>query len=735
MILPFLEAKMLKVKDNGITTQFHLSNNFLSYVIEVTDNQFVVNRYFGPKLPFFADSIHLDEGHHAFAVYEKNNDYSASNLPLEYSVAQNGDYRQVSASIIDKNNESISFPKYVSYDQESNSNVLKQMPHLRGKTGTALNLYLRDKKTGLEVVLHYYLLDDFPTLARWVSYRNNGNSIVHIQRADSLQLDIPESRQWKTLSFHGTHANEFIPSINPIFPGIQTISSNRGSSSPQHQPFLSLISDDFGLKQGSYIACHFIWSGSFQISVEQDQSNYLRLNAGINAQDFMYSLKPSESFVTPQALLTYGDNGLAGLSRNSQNVFKNNIINNRISEPLIALNTWEMSYFNVNEKKCLSAINKAKKIGANLLVVDDGWFKDRNSENGQLGDWEVDPTKFPHGLKYISVKAHEKELKFGLWVEPEMVTPSSELFKQHPDWVLGLTKNRATLYSRGQLVLDLSKKIVQEYLINILSDLIEENNIDYLKWDFNRQLAPIFSQSRKGSEQGETGYRYVMGLYKILASLRNKFKKLVIENCASGGGRMDGGMLYYTDQTWISDLTDSVGRFRILSNMATIYPVEAFSSHFSKSPNDQDGRIIPTKTRLLLSSIGSLGFELDLNSLDSTEIGELKNFVHLYKKEYSLLHDGTYLPLTTLRIKETDSIGCMLTDGQDALVIYSYGATNAIHQPKYLPLNFLNSNSEYELDDKRISGQELNYAGVTLDPKMGDFQVEEKFIKKIRRMH
>lgn len=721
---------MLEVKSNGNTTQFHLSNTYLSYVIEIVDKQFVVNRYFGPRISTFAGSTHLDLGHHAFAVYEKDNEFSASNLPLEYSLAQNGDYRETSANITTKKHEPISFPKYISYDQKDASAALKQLPHLRGKAGTALNIHLQDEKTGLEVILHYFLLDDYPTLARWVSYRNNGYSVLHIQKADSLQLDIPDNRGWKTLSFYGTHANEFVPSISPIFAGIQTVSSNRGSSSPQHQPFLSLISDDFGLQHGSYFACHLLWSGSFQISVEQDQSSFLRLNAGINDQDFMYSLKPSECFMTPQALLTYGNNGLASLSNNSQNVFKKNVIDSRISEPLIASNTWEMAYFDVDEEKCLKAIDRAKEIGANLLVVDDGWFKDRNSEDGQLGDWEADSNKFPQGLKYVANKAHEKQLKFGLWVEPEMVTTSSRLFKQHSDWVLGLSSDRSNLYSRGQLVLDLSKKIVQDYLISLLSNLIEENDIDYLKWDFNRQLAPTFSQGRAGAEQGKTSYRYVMGLYKVLASLREKFKRLIIENCASGGGRMDGGMLYYTDQTWISDLTDSVGRFRILNNMATIYPIEAFSSHFSKSPNDQDGRIIPTQTRLILSSIGSLGFELNLDNLDSNEINKIKDFVIEYKKDYSLLHDGVCLPLTKLQNEETNPIGCLITNNRDALMIYSYGATSAVHQPKYLPLNYLNADSKYEVDNQKISGQELNFAGITIEPKMGDFQVEEKYIKQ-----
>ena len=245
-------------------------------------------------------------------------------------------------------------------------------------------------------------------------------------------------------------------------------------------------------------------------------------------------------------------------------------MNSRIQQPLIALNTWEMSYFDVTENKCIKALNQAEKIGANLLVIDDGWFNNRNSEKGQLGDWIPDYNKFPNGLKYIAELTHKKEMKFGIWIEPEMVTTSSDLFKKHPDWVLGLDSVERALYSRNQLVLDLSKKEVQNYLINIISNLIIENRIDYLKWDFNRQLAPIFSQGRSALDQGKVGFDYILGLYRILSSLREKFKNLIIENCAAGGGRMDLGMVYFTDQTWISDLTDALGRFRIITNMATI---------------------------------------------------------------------------------------------------------------------------------------------------------------------
>lgn len=322
-------------------------------------------------------------------------------------------------------------------------------------------------------------------------------------------------------------------------------------------------------------------------------------------------------------------------------------------------------------------------------------------------------------------------MKFGIWIEPEMVTTSSDLFKKHPDWVLGLDSVERALYSRNQLVLDLSKKEVQNYLINIISNLIIENRIDYLKWDFNRQLAPIFSQGRSALDQGKVGFDYILGLYRILSSLREKFKNLIIENCAAGGGRMDLGMVYFTDQTWISDLTDALGRFRIITNMVTIYPIRIFSSHFSKSPNEQDGRILPIETRLVLSSLGSLGFELNLELMGEDQIDKIKSYVKKYKEEYSLMHDSVCLPLTPLREKATMPMAIMLKDAKKIGVIYSYGATDAVHIPRWLPLIFLDNKCDYKVnDDYSCSGVELNNAGLTIFPVTGDFCVDVEYLKK-----
>lgn len=718
---------MLKIKNKNNQILFHLYNRRISYIVEIIDKKFIVNRYFGPKLPYFSGSALLDDGKHAFSVYQKEDTYSVSTLPLEYSISQSGDYRETSADLNDKYNLPIIDVNYMGYDQEKIE--LSHLPHVRGEK-SSLNIHLMSNNGNLAITLHYCLLDDFPSIVRWVSYKNTGKSLVHIQKADSFQLDVPD-REWKTLSFYGGHASEFMPSIKPIFAGKMEINSSRGCSSPQHQPFMALIDKNFTLDKGKFISCNLIWSGSFKISVEKESDNYVRINAGANNDLFNYTLRPSEQFITPQAIISLGQNGLGEMSKVSQKLVSNYIVESRIREPLITLNTWEMNYFDVTENKCIEALDQAEKIGANLLVIDDGWFENRNSEAGQLGDWIPDVDKFPHGLKYISRLTHKKKMKFGIWIEPEMVTTTSSLFKIHPDWVLGLKSVNNARYSRNQLVLDLSKKQVQDYLIKTISNLVVENEIDYLKWDFNRQLTPFFSQGRIALDQGKVGFDYILGLYHILSFLRKKFKNLIIENCAAGGGRMDLGMVYFTDQTWISDLTDALGRFRIITNMTTIYPIQIFSSHFSKSPNEQDGRIVPVESRLILSSIGSLGFELSLETMDKTQISKIKSYVQKYKKEYNLMHDSVCLPLTPLREKSMLPMAILLEDGHRGLVIYSYGATSAVHIPRWLPLLFLDDKCTYMVNENYpCSGVELNNAGVTILPPRGDFYVEVKYLRQ-----
>lgn len=721
---------MLKVDENNHI--FHLFNEKISLVIQILDNHFVVNRYFGRRIPFFAGSNTLDDVHHAFSVFQDDDRYSATNLSLEYSYENFGDYRITSSSIRDVNGYPIGNYEFLSYD--TTPIFPKGMPHVRNNEDTTyLNLELTDKETKTNLILHYLLVNDAPILTKWVTMKNQGDRPVTIDKLDSLQVDISRD-DYKLLSFSGAHAKEFQPQITQIENNIQEISSNRGVSSPQHQPFVALIDKDTSLDYGEYYASSFIWSGDFKAQVEKDQYNHLRMTMGVNADTLKWELSPKETFETPQAIICYGKNGLNGISKNFQTFFKKHLLENRlVKSPLIPLNTWEASYFGVNADLCKELMPKAAETGINLFVIDDGWFINRNSEKGQLGDWKIDKEKFPNGLEEISRLAHTNNMKFGLWIEPEMITTNSDLFKKHPDWVMNNPK-RPHLLSRNQLILDLSNNKVQKYLIETISNLVKENHIDYIKWDFNRQFAPTISQTAGSTEQETVDFKYIKGLYHVLERIRKINPDLIIENCASGGGRVDPGMLYYTDQTWISDLTDSVSRFRIISNMLMLYPLSVFSSHLSKSPNEQDGRMLPLNTRLLLSGIGSFGVELNLNEFNATELKKLKRFIKEYKTNYNLVHNGIALNMFCLTKDETKPIAILLSKENKYSLIYSYGKTDSVNIPKYLPLRYLEENKNYLLNgSQEISGVELNDAGLTIEPIKGDYQVKKWDVAEIKQ--
>lgn len=706
---------------------FHLSNQLISYVIQVIDNHFIVNRYFGKQIPFFAGSNSLDSNHHAFSVYTDDDQFCSTNLPLESSLMGSGDYRITSGQITDNQQKNIPYFKYQNFDTQNN--IPEELPHLTNlENATFLNINMIDGLTKTELILHYVLLNNLPDIIRWTSIKNKGKSSIDIKRLASLQLDLHDPIG-KIMTFNGSHANEFVPSFSKIMNGIQEVSSNSGASGPQHQPFVAIVDNNISLNNGRYYAANLIWSGNFSAKVEKDQYQHLRLMIGLNDCDFNWQLNSNEGFTTPQAVITYGKNGLNGIAINFQKLYDKYLISSRIQKPLIAINTWETSYFELNEQECKKLAKTAASVGANLFVIDDGWFENRNSEHGQLGDWKVDPNKFPDGLLLISNYVHRFGLKFGLWIEPEMITENSNLFRNHPDWVL-MNPNREKERSRNQLVLDLSQKKVQNYLIKIISNLIIDNQIDYLKWDFNRHLVPLESQI---NSYKDTSYLYIKGLYHILSTLRKEFHNLIIENCSSGGGRLDPGMLFYTDETWISDLTDSVARLRILSNQLSLYPLKITSSHLSVSPNEQDGRILPLRTRLELTGLGNLGLELNLNSLSKNELRQIKEFIVKFKQQYLLRHNAYVYNLLPLRKRNGEAIALLMKYDNDFLLIYSYGLGSAVHQPIYLPLYYLNSHEVYSVNNKVISGAELNEAGLTLPPTKRDFEVKTVLIKQVNK--
>lgn len=704
------------------TQTFSLTNNKISYIIQIV-NDYPVKRYFGKTIKDFHGSTHLENFSHAFSVQGDADPYSLSTLPFEYSTSDSGDFRVPGYLIKDKHQQYLPILKFSRYEIidgfEAKHDVL---PQLKGKSTDAqtLCLVLADDITGLEITLKYTILAHLPIITKQVVFNNTGKSTLSLTRADSLQLDINGS-DFDMLTLTGAHAHEANFSKCHLAPGKTTIDSNYGSSGPQAVPFACLAAPETTQKNGVAIGTTLLWSGNFSFTAEVDQYQNTRLVMGINPETFDWQLKPNTDFTTPVAVLNYSTNGLNDLSQNFHFLFNRYLIKKQ-SSLLVTFNTWETAYFHVNEKQISSYLRDLYNIGIELFVIDDGWFTNRNGENGQLGDWSYDAEKFPHGLKAISERCHALKMKFGLWIEPEMVTENSKLYQEHPDWILRYV-DRDPLPSRHQLVLDLSQPIVQKHIIKVVSNLVKTQNLDYIKWDYNRHFTQAGSLSFSASHQGEISTRYILGLYKVLKTIRDKFPELIIENCSAGGGRLDPGMLFYTDQTWVSDLSDPVYRMEIMNGYSLLFPPNIFVSHITASPNEQDHRVVPLKTRMLLTSVGTTGLEYLPSQFNDQERTEIMKFFSEYKKSRKVFQSGNLFRLTDWPSVEHKVIWLITSfDRSNAFLLISSGLTNPVHTNRYLPLTYLDNDLLYKVEkDGTFSGEELNNAGITEPKSYGDF--------------
>jgi len=421
----------------------------------------------------------------------------------------------------------------------------------------------------------------------------------------------------------------------------------RGISSSDHNPFLALTRQNTSESFGSCYGFSLIYSGNFEATAEVNPHGSLRFLMGINSFDFYWNLEANQSFVTPEAVLSYSDQGLTKLSQNFHDLIKHHIISPNWQEKdrPILINNWEATYFDFTEKKLLNLAKTAKKLGIELFVLDDGWFGKRNDDTSSLGDWTVNKKKLPSGIEGLARKINQIGLEFGIWVEPEMVNPDSALYELHPDWAIKHPLRQASL-GRNQLILDLSRQDVRDYLVNALSTLFQSANISYVKWDMNRSFSDVYSESLDARHQGEFFHRYVLGLYDILNRLTKQFPKILFESCASGGNRFDMGMLYYMPQTWTSDNTDGIERLFIQYGTSMAYPVSTMGAHVSQSPNAQTLRTTPIETRFNTAAFGLLGYELDLTKLSNFDRKIIKKQVTYYKTHRHLLQFGDFHRMT-----------------------------------------------------------------------------------------
>lgn len=612
---------------------FCLETNTLSYIFHKDDLGLLIHDYFGNKVElvdFDVKPIQLkpsvSKGTSTIYDEAKNPNLSMDLVPLEFSFPHKGDYK--STPILLKNEKF----GYV-FDFKFNGHEIRKVQPLEGLPtphdgDEELIIFLDDEKANARLELHYYIFEKDDVIARSVVVVNNSELELTVQKALSYQLDLV-NKEFELITLSGGWASEMNRQVQPIVEGKYSIESRTGFSSARFNPFFMIKERSANLDNGDVYSFNLIYSGNHLAEVELSHYGLLRVEAGINPFCFEYKLKNNERFETPIAVLTYSNKGINGASKNMHRFINDHVIPTQWNNTLrpVVINNWEGTYFKFKQSKLLKLAKDAKKYGAELFVLDDGWFGERNSDTAGLGDYNINKKKLPQGLKGLSKRIHKLGMQFGLWFEPESVNPDSDCYRKHPDWAVKCVDREPSL-NRHQLHLDLSKREVQDYIIDNVSQILRESDINFVKWDMNRNISDI---TFDGYEPGEFYHRYILGLYRVMNTLTKEFPDVLFEGCASGGNRFDLGILSYFPQIWASDDTDAIERLRIQENYYLGYPQSTVSAHVSCSPSHQMLRHVPIDTRFNVAMFGVMGYELLFNELNKFEKQRCKKLIEIYK--------------------------------------------------------------------------------------------------------
>ena len=700
----------------------HLRNEHISYIIGILEGGFAAHLYFGKRVERFNPASILRR-HGVKSMEEFSPQECALNhVPQEYPAYGLGDMREGALIVRAADGTASCDLRFVSAEAEEGKYALEGLPASFGEGAKTLRLKLRDELLGLDVTLLYAVFDDCDIIARSAVFANGGEQPLTLERAASLCLELPDSR-WDLVTLSGDWARERDVIRRRLVPGETSVSSLRGASSLIASPFAALARPETGEAAGEVIGAALVYSGSFYAGAEVGSRDTVRLLMGLNDRHFAWNLAPGETFTAPEAALTWSDRGFDGMSAQFHRLCAEHIARGKFAHAPrpILLNNWEATYFGFDEEKLLKIAEKAAEVGVELFVLDDGWFGHRDNDHSSLGDWTVDPKKLPNGLKGLAEKVHALGLKFGLWFEPEMISPDSGLYRAHPEYAMQI-RGRTPIESRWQLILDLSRGDVQDYVYHAVADILRENPIDYVKWDMNRNFTNVGSLELPPERMRELPHRYMLGLYSVLEKLQREFPDVLFESCSSGGGRFDLGMLYYMPQTWCSDNTDALSRCRIQWGTSLVFPPFAMGSHVSAVPNHQSGRITPLQARANVAMSGCFGFELDLNKLPEGEIGQVKAVITRVKSlRRTLLYGDFHRLLSPFEGHDTAWI-TVSPDRREAVLMLTRDLAQPNADAPMLRLRGLDPALTYTVEEtgESYGGDELMAGGLCVPLPWGD---------------
>lgn len=602
---------------------------------------------------------------------------------------------------------------YSGYEIKAGKPELEGLPSVYTEDDSeaeTLVICLKDAKTQLEVRLTYTIYEAVPVVTASCCLTNLGEKELLLDQAASVTLSLPGA--YDMIHLHGAWAKERQLERIPAGCMTRSVGSVRGASGHEHNPFVALALPETTEHTGACWGVNLVYSGDFEISVDENAYHMTRLVAGIHSRHFSWHLTPGTSFQTPEAVMVYSDTGLNGMSQTFHALYRTRLCRGvwRDRQRPILINNWEGTYFDFNTEKILNIARAGKEVGMELFVLDDGWFGKRNDDHSSLGDWFVNEEKLPGGLKYLSEKIHEMGLMFGIWVEPEMISPDSELYRAHPEWCLH-ENGRMRTEGRNQLILDLSREDVQEYIISVISDVLSGAEINYVKWDMNRNFSEFGSDLLCDGRQGEVSHRYILGVYRVMREITSRFPEILFESCSGGGGRFDAGILAYMPQTWTSDDTDAVERLRIQYGTSFCYPASAMGAHVSAVPNHQIGRITPMKMRCEVALSGNFGLELDLTKQTEEDIAEIRKKTQVLKGIRDTISKGTFTRL--LSPFEGDVTAWQFVDEQTVVVCFYRVLAHANDRQLPVRLKRLPESAVYvDEDGKEYTANDLMAFGV-----------------------
>lgn len=710
---------------------FKLDTPHSTYMIGIVDEEnFVGHIYYGRKV---SDSnldylLRIHDGRYVPSENNRDRMNFLDTFPMEYPVYGQGDFKEACIRIDTDGHRSTMSLSYETCNIYKGKPALDGLPATFGSEEecTTLELICRDNALKAETVLYYTVFDKLDVITRSVKIYNHSDENLYLEKVLSSCLDM-DNRNYDMLTLDGQWSKERMINRRKITEGKHRNSSSRGTSSHQSNPFLAVLAADANDDYGDVYGMNLVYSGDFMAQTELTSNNIVRAVIGINPENFRWKLEKDDSFTSPEAVLVYSSEGIGGMTRTYHDLYRNHLIRGYYKDKKrpVLINNWEVTYFDFNMDKLVAIAREAAKVGIEMFVLDDGWFGKRNDDNTSLGDWYANEDKLEGGLPYLVEQVNEAGLKFGIWFEPEMVSPDSDLYRAHPDWAICNPERTGTL-ARNQYVLDISRKEVRDAVYLQMKKVLQSANIEYVKWDMNRSLTNLGSCGLPADRQGELSHRYVLGLYEMQEQLITDFPGLLLENCASGGGRYDPGMLYYSPQIWCSDDTDAIERLKIQEGTAMLYPLSTMASHVAACPSHSTGRSTPFETRGYVALAGTFGYELDIAGISEEERNMIPSQIAMYHKYNELIRTGDYYRIASYQLNhECDCYEVVSKDKSEALVTFirvSAGLHGSRSQRIFL--KGLNPEEMYLVEEtgQILSGGALMYAGIQVANLWGAYK-------------